>query len=688
MPVARPVTGRAARRLFLAGAVPRPPVMPGTTAAGAVRRRAALLLAACLLASTASVGVQLVGAQPTAPDTAAGAPAASPAVSPAAATPADPAAAAPAAALDTLPAAPGAALDSLSAASAVPGAETPTVAAPAEQPLDPAAELLRARIEELRENGRLNVRGAWIASRAVLPALYEGNGFQRLWDTERAEQLLRGIREAETDGLDPRDYHASALELLERAARNGSVPPSTLLVDRDLVLTDAFVLLWSHLRFGKLEAKADTLPPRPRWDLRRAIDGREPAEALREMLRAASGPPPAAGAPGLGGIERLLLSARPQHPLYAGLRSALIEHRGLAAAGGWPAWAPGARLDPGGRDARAPRLRRRLGLPADTSLVYDAALETAVRDFQRRHGLPVDGILGPRTQAALAVPAAARVEQLRANLERARWLLRDLDGRFLLVNIPDQSVELIEDGRVAWRSLAAVGKPLRQTPSLRARLTYLVFNPTWTVPEVILEREIIPGMRADRTTLAQRHLRLIDRDGREVPADAVDWASADARRFPYLARMDPGPENPLGRVKFMLPNDHQVYLHDTPSKALFDRSRRAASSGCIRLEDPLGLAERLLAGQAVPSLPRANGEDDASLAACTSASPVWTRAVIDCVVLAGETTTVPLRRPLPVVVLYLTAWRDEEGTVQFRDDLYGRDAPLLEALGLRHTAGD
>lgn len=657
---------------------------PATTTTGAVRCRAALLLAACLLAGATAAGSRpagawTAGARPAAPDTAAVARAESLAASPAAATGADSAAAAPAAARDTLPAAP---------AAAMPDAATPGVAASAEPPLDPAAELLRARIEELRENGRLNVRGAWIASRAVLPALYEGNGFQRLWDAGRAEQLLRGIREAETDGLDPRDYHASALEVLERAARNGSVPPSTLLVDRDLVLTDAFVLLWSHLRFGKLESKADTLPPLPRWDLRRSIDGREPAEALREMLRAASAPPASAGAPGPGGVERLLLSARPQHPLYAGLRAALIEHRGLAATGGWPAWTPGARLDPGGRDARAPRLRHRLGLPADTSLAYDAALETAVRAFQRRHGLPVDGILGPRTQAALAVPVAVRVEQLRANLERARWLLRDLDGRFVLVNIPDQSVELIEDGRIAWRSLAAVGKPLRQTPSLRARLTYLVFNPTWTVPEVILEREIIPGMRADRTTLAQRHLRLIDREGREAPADSVDWARVDARRFPYLVRMDPGPENPLGRVKFMLPNDHQVYLHDTPGKALFDRSRRAASSGCIRLEDPLGLAERLLEGQAVPSLPRANGEDDASLAACTSASAVWTRAVIDCVVLAGETATVSLRRPLPVVVLYLTAWQDEEGAAQFRDDLYGRDAPLLEALGLRHTAAD
>lgn len=624
---------------------------PGATAAGAIRRRAALLLAACLLAVAATAGAPTGGIPPGGAWTAG-------------VQTADP---------DT--------------SARAPVAAAPDAVAPAELSLDPAAELLRARIEELRENKRLNVRGAWIASRAVLPALYEGNGFQRLWDAGRAEQLLRGIREAETDGLDPRDYHAAVLEVLARAGHDGGVPPSTLLVDRDLVLTDAFVLLWSHLRFGKLESKADTLPPLPRWDLRRTIDGREPAEALREMLRAAAEPPAVAGAQGPGGIERLLLSARPQHPLYAGLRAALIEHRGLAAAGGWPAWTPGARLDPGGRDARAPQLRRRLGLPADTSLAYDAALEAAVRAFQRRHGLPVDGILGPRTQAALAVPVADRVEQLRANLERARWLLRDLDGRFVLVNIPDQSVELIEDGRVVWRSLAAVGKPLRQTPSLRARLTYLVFNPTWTVPEVILEREIIPGMRADRTTLARRRLRLIDRDGREAHADSVDWVRADARRFPYLVRMDPGPDNPLGRIKFMLPNDHQVYLHDTPSKTLFDRSRRAASSGCIRLEDPLGLAERLLAGQAVPSLPRANGEDDASFAACTSASPVWTRAVIDCVVLAGKTATVPLRQPLPVVVLYLTAWRDEEGTTQFRDDLYGRDAPLLEALGLRHTAG-
>ncbi len=548
---------------------------------------------------------------------------------------------------------------------------------PAPAPLDPAAELVRSRIETLREDGRLNVRGAWLSSRTALPALYEASGFRRLWDEARAEQLLRAVREAGADGLDPRDYHVAVLETLARETARGARAPGVLLCDRDLVLTDAFTRLWSHLRFGKLEARADSVPPDPRWNLRRTIDGRDAVDVLRELIDA-------------GDIGRAVADARPDHPLYTGLREALADHRARAAAGGWPTVPPGPVLRPGQREARVLALRRRLaatgewrfpGPLPDTSLAYDDALADAVRAFQRRHGLPEDAVVGPRTQAALAATAGERVGQLRAGLERCRQLLRDLGPAYVVVNIPDQSAALVTGGRAAWATRAMVGKPLRQTPSFRATMTYLVLNPKWTVPEVILERELIPGMQSDPTTLAKRHLRLIDRDGAEMDPSAVDWSAVTARGFPWLVRQDPGPDNPLGRVKFMLPNDYQIYLHDTPRRALFERSRRAASSGCIRLEDPLGLAERLLAGQDLPvTLRNGRAPDDGAIA--------WSRAVLDSVIATGETVTVPLARPLPVLLLYLTAWQDESGATQFREDLYGRDAPLLERLDARFTAAD
>ena len=566
------------------------------------------------------------------------------------------------------------------AASPVPiGAQEPAA--------DPAAELLRARVETLREDGRLNVRGAWLSSRHVLPVLYEANGFRRLWDDARADQLARAIDEARSDGLDPRDYHAAVLEQLERQTSAGEgFTPTVLLGDRDLVLTDAFVRLWSHLRFGKLEARTDSLPPAPRWDLRRLVNGRDPAAVLHEILDA-------------GDVERALLDARPTHALYEGLREALGHCRVLAARGGWPALARGPLLKPGLRDARVPALRRRLALSGDAvpdsgagegAVTYDSVLVTAVAALQRRHGLPDDGVVGPLTLAALNVTAEARTEQLRANLERARQFLRDLDTPHVAVNIPDQRAELTSGGRVLWRARAQVGRPLRQTPSFRARLTYLVLNPPWVVPEIILARELIPGMRADPSTLARRRLRLIDRDGAEADPATVDWAAADASCFPYLVQQDPGPDNPLGRVKFMLPNDHQVYLHDTPNRALFASASRAASSGCIRLEDPLGLAEQLLTGQPLPAAQAVEAPVLARLRAGADAAALatWTRAAIDTVIATGETLTVPLTSPLPVLLLYLTAWQDEAGRVQFRADIYGRDAPLLEMLDARFTAAE
>jgi murein L,D-transpeptidase YcbB/YkuD len=243
------------------------------------------------------------------------------------------------------------------------------------------------------------------------------------------------------------------------------------------------------------------------------------------------------------------------------------------------------------------------------------------------------------------------------NLERARWVLQDLPARFVLVNIPSFEVFLIEDRAVVWRARAQVGREARRTPIFRAEMKYLVLNPTWTVPPGILAKDILTHGANAGAVVKRKGLRVIDRSGAEVDPGSVTWGRYSAGGFPYQLRQDPGPTNALGRVKFMFPNPYLVYLHDTPSKEKFEASDRALSSGCIRIEDPFGLADALL-----------RGEDG------------WTREKIDAVIATEKTTTVWLPEPVPVLLLYWTARPMPDGEVRFFGDLYRRDPEVLAGL--------
>jgi murein L,D-transpeptidase YcbB/YkuD len=321
------------------------------------------------------------------------------------------------------------------------------------------------------------------------------------------------------------------------------------------------------------------------------------------------------------------------------------------------------------RDARVPTVRARLSatgdLPgavrpgaSDTSRVFDPALAGAVRAFQRRHLLADDGTLGAGTLAAMNVPIRTRIDQIRVNLERARWIFHDLADSFVIVNVAAFRTYLVAKGQVVWSARCQVGKEARQTPIFRDDMRYVVFNPTWTVPPGILAKDILPSLqRGDLGVLQRKRLEVIDRQGRVVSPGSVRWSQVRASSCPYTFRQDPGPNNALGRVKFMFPNAYSVYLHDTPSRDLFESPSRAFSSGCIRVEHPLELAERVLA------------------------DPKWSAAAIERTVDGGKTVTVNLRRPLPVLLLYWTAFPTGEGRrVGFARDIYGRDAPIQRAL--------
>lgn len=523
-------------------------------------------------------------------------------------------------------------------------------------PLDRAGESVRERVDLLHADGRVTVAGDELVSHVVLPLLYEDVGFRLLWqEPQRVDALLAAIDGIAADGLDPADYHFDALVRLRAAVQ--TTPTPQLRADLDLLATDAFVVVLYHLYLGKV----DPVAIEATWN----FDPREVKvnEALAFLKRALQS----------GRIREALDEVRPKYWMYESGRLALAEYRTIAAHGGWDAIAPGPSLKPGASDPRVPALRRRLKISGDyagaldDSPVYDDALVAAVKVFQSRHLLATDGAVGAGTLRELNVPVNARIDQIRLNLERARWVLGAIDAEHsdqVIVDIAGFGVRYLRDHKVIWRSRAIVGQEARQTPIFRSRIDRVIFNPTWTVPPGILDKDVIPGMRRGQNVLARKHLRVYDRQNRPVDPATIDWSRYTGSSFPYFLRQDSGDENALGRVKIDFPNPHLVYLHDTPTRSLFDKDERTFSSGCIRVDRPLELAQLLLN------------------------DPVrWSAAEIRKAVDAGQTRTVTLPTKVPVLLIYWTVDQDDVGRVVFKRDVYGRDPPLLRALDAKFRFG-
>lgn len=513
-------------------------------------------------------------------------------------------------------------------------------------------ERIRHRLEAARATGHLSAGNDRLLARRALPEFYEARGFGPAWIdgagmSACGGRMVANLRTVEADGLDGADYHRAEIEAAVRAVRDDPSPAA--LADLDLLLTDAYLVVGSHLLQGRVNPvtlEAEWLANRRDADM---------AAHLRGTLEA-------------GDVDGRLAALRPRQPEYGALRDRLAHLRDVAERGGWPTVPSGATLHPGDADGRVPALRIRLHAsgdlavaapPADPAL-FDPALAEAVRVFQRRHGLTDDADVGPATLAAMAVPVAERIRQVSVNLERWRWLPDDLGRRHIRVNIADFRMEVREAGETTLSMRAVVGRQYRQTPMFSSVMTYLVLAPYWHVPPTIAAVDKLPEIKRDPGYLAAQRMTLLDATG-NAPVDphSVDWATMTGtelnRRF--RIRQDPGPWNALGNVKFMFPNRHNVYLHDTPSRELFSRTERAFSSGCIRLENPLELADHLLAGD-----------------------QNWTPTRIRSTVAAGVEATVRLREGIPVHLLYWTAFVDDEGTIHFRNDLYGRDRTVLQAL--------
>ncbi|RAU21207.1 murein L,D-transpeptidase [Paramagnetospirillum kuznetsovii] len=469
------------------------------------------------------------------------------------------------------------------------------------------------------------------ADTKALRDFYRERQGQTAWSESRATALLAEIREiAITEGLAPSAYVLPAVD--------GDV-------QRDVAVSAAL------MRFGRDLAIGAVPPERAYGGF--GHDTRGHFDALSFLRQLADGKP-------LAGVSA---AAAPGFVGYARLKQALEKTRAMAAAGGWPSLPDGPKMVPGEADDRLPVLRKRLIASGDLAAEYaegrefDAPVVEAVKRFQTRHGLEADGTIGARTLTNLNVSAESRARQIAVNLERWRWMTRTPGRHHIAVNIPATMLDVVEDGAVVLSMRVVVGDQKHPTPSMNATMNSLVLNPPWSVPPSIANKEILPKLRRDPNYLTTSNLKITEypMDSPEAAGDGIDW-NAIGKKFPYRLRQPPGPDNALGRVKFNLKDSDDIYMHDTNNRRVFGRTYRALSHGCVRLERPIELAEMTLGS-------RWQGRLDENIAA----NPT--------------TRTLMLERTLPVYLLYITAWADEDGGIHFRDDLYGHDrrlAPVLE----------
>ncbi len=506
---------------------------------------------------------------------------------------------------------------------------------------------LRNHLEQLGQQQDYTIGGEPFIAHRLLATIYSKNQFQLLWyRNDSVSQLFDAISSSSLEGLSPDDYHLQPLLRLKQKKDAGMDYP-TLNTNYDLLLTDAFIRLAYDKSFGKVDPRHLD----PDWNLPEKTIKKDPALRIEKAIVH-------------GTIREALSTLSPQSPIYERLKKALARYRSIQEQGVWPVIGGGQTLKPGMRGKRVQSLRERLFRSGDlavkdrTSPVFDKRLQQAVRRFQRRHYLDADGIVGGRTLAELNIPVQGKINQIRVNLERARWILHDLPPTFLIVDIAGYKLSYYFQGKLTWETRVVVGLPYHTTPTFSSAIQYLVINPTWTIPRSIVDRETLPKIQKDPGYMQKHMLSVIDYQGNKINPATINWMSHTGKSFPYLIRQEPGPHNALGRIKFIFPNRHSVYLHDTPHRELFSEERRAFSHGCIRVDEPLLLGELIL-------------ENDGQN---------WDRERIESVIQSRKITTVRLKTVLPVMLLYWTVNVASDKGVLFKQDIYKRDQSLLDAL--------
>lgn len=453
--------------------------------------------------------------------------------------------------------------------------------------------------------------------------------------------LIEQLESLRADGLEPADYYLDTLIQVQEFLHTWGV---VLPCDGELA-SFAFLRALSDLQGGRATSLGqDTLWYSP------LLGSRQRAEALTALALNQAGTP----------AEAFAL-ARPTLPLYVNLRTA-YQKALIHFPPRWPQVPAGAMLELGDRSPRVEALRERLAaedyLPAGSAAtelpsLFDETVQDALKRFQRRHYLDPDGKLGPQTLAQLNVSPTRRLRQIKTNLERLRWLAADMEPNLLLVDIAAARIQYYRAGDVIWSGRAQVGQPQRETPRLKSLITHVTVNPTWTIPTSIFLQDQLPRIQRNPSYLAQRNIRIFNRQGDEIGETDVDWTAPKG----ILLRQDPGPGNALGKVVIRFSNPFAVYLHDTPSSGLFDTSSRFYSSGCVRVENALDLTARLFEFQH---------------------SNRWRE--VQALRASGETGNVHLPRSVPVLLAYWTAEADDQGNLFFRPDTYQTDDRLLVEL--------
>lgn len=462
-----------------------------------------------------------------------------------------------------------------------------------------------------------------------------------LWITDgrandKARHLIRAFKSVDDDALNPEAYSYSLLETL----KNETAPAS--LADLEITLSRALLDYALHMTAGQIKpSEADSA-------MKIYPEGPDPADVLAEALITPD-------------MFRFAASFQPATQRYVRLKAKLSEFRAMARAGAWTIIPEGETLKEDMEDERVPLLRERLiqsgHLAPDThdGSIYDGALVDAVKLFQERHGLAVDGVIGPNTLKEINVTIDTRIRQMELNLERRRWMSDDLGEFFVHVNLADQNLKVVRYPKTIYTARVVVGKPYHATPVFSRDMDHVVINPYWNVPYSIATKEYLPKLKSNAGALTSQNIRVLA-NGNEVSPYAINWASYSRGNFPFRLRQEPGPKNALGRIKFMFPNEHNVYIHDTPAKSLFNKALRAYSHGCVRVQDPAKLAEVLLGREG------------------------WSRDRIDGQIASGNRKIVSLSETIPVHITYLTAWVNKDGSTHFRRDVYGRDKKLDQAL--------
>jgi murein L,D-transpeptidase YcbB/YkuD len=480
--------------------------------------------------------------------------------------------------------------------------------------------------------------------------VYQNLAFQPLWVTKDEVKteglvLLKNLLTADLHGLVPADYNTEKIESLMN-----SVEPEQL-ARLDIALTKGFLKYTYDLSEGRRVARQAF----PELFAEAGVDLFDPNLSISQLKLSDD-------------LHDYLLSLGPRHRYYELLRDALADHRRIKMLGGWPEIAAGTTIHPDDTDPRVSAIKKLLQMVGDLDgtnsddQLFDPATVEAVKQYQFRHGLVADGIVGRQTRAVMNVPVEWRIEQLALNLERWRWNYQELGRKYVLVNLAGFTLKAIQDEQTKLEMPVIVGQLANESPVFSDKISYAEFNPFWNLPPQIAQKETLVQLREDPNYLAANHIRLFSSwgsDALELDPLAIDWNEISLKQIGrYKLRQDPGPWNALGTMKFVFPNRYSVYLHDTPHRDLFSEPRRAFSHGCIRLSDPSGLAVFLMGGQ----------------------DNNWNLARVEELVKSDKRKVVVLPEKVPVHLTYLTAWHDKDGQLRFSDDLYNRDKMLVKAL--------